>query len=362
MAMFARNLLDARGDARADFLRGTKWCDAEISPLTADMGTRRYLRLARGAETAVLLESLPDGHPDASPGHSMADWLTMNTYLAANGLSVPEVYTADIRTGYMLLEDWGDMTFTRALDDGQDATKLYLLATQAMRAFNALPVPSRIDVPDFFDSHLPRTARRLVDYALPYVRGTRNEDGLVDSFMHIVAQIKAQISGQHGPPEMCLTHTDFHLGNLMWLSRREGIKACGLLDFQNPMRAPLCYDFVNLLFDARRQPDDSIVAQCRKLYTDTLTPAERASFAAWEAFVAFLFHARVTGQFLKAGLMGHTYYLQFVPIVAGHLLCDLQNPVLEPVADFMAAHKVNLDFSSPINIERLRPLVRTDAV
>ncbi len=359
--MFARNLLDERLDMRASFLSGTAWKDGQITPLNADMGTRRYLRISSNGRSAVLLESLPDGHSQASPGHRLDDWVRVNHSLAACGLSVPEIYAQDLRSGYMLIEDWGDLTFTKALDEGYDQKKLYGLATDALIVLNKIELPAPFPVPDFFNSHLPLTARRLVDWFFPFVRARPNEDGLIQGFNETIIQIKQNITKQIGDPVLCFSHTDFHPGNLMLL-QRPGIKACGILDFQNPMHAPKAYDFINLLYDARRMPDDDVIKFCQSRYCHGMTQEEHDAFEQWGVYVRMLFHARVTGQFLKAGLMGHEFYMQFLPVVVRHLQRDLTYPAMQPLADFLAAHNVNLDMPQVINLNHLRGLISPDAV
>ena len=45
---------------------------------------------------------------------------------------------------------------------------------------------------------------------------------------------------------------DYHVDNLMVLDGRDGVAACGLLDFQDAVLGPLSYDLVSLLEDVRR--------------------------------------------------------------------------------------------------------------
>ena len=49
-----------------------------------------------------------------------------------------------------------------------------------------------------------------------------------------------------------LVHRDFHIDNLFFLKDRKGLKACGLIDFQDAVIGPSSYDLLSLLEDARR--------------------------------------------------------------------------------------------------------------
>ena len=45
---------------------------------------------------------------------------------------------------------------------------------------------------------------------------------------------------------------DYHVDNLLLVPDRAGIKACGILDFQDAVSGPITYDLMSLLEDARR--------------------------------------------------------------------------------------------------------------
>ena len=49
---------------------------------------------------------------------------------------------------------------------------------------------------------------------------------------------------------------DYHVDNLMVLAERDGVRRCGLLDFQDAVVGPASYDLVSLLQDSRRNISD----------------------------------------------------------------------------------------------------------
>ena len=55
------------------------------------------------------------------------------------GLSAPEVYRFDSANGLLLLEDFGDDTFTPLLERGEDENRLYLLAANALMTLQREP-------------------------------------------------------------------------------------------------------------------------------------------------------------------------------------------------------------------------------
>ena len=107
------------------FLSGAGWGSATVEWRPGDASFRRYARLTLGGETAMLMDAPP-------PKENVRPFLRIGALLAKAGLSTPEVMAADETAGFLLLEDFGDATFTRLLDDGADAEPLYALATEAL--------------------------------------------------------------------------------------------------------------------------------------------------------------------------------------------------------------------------------------
>ena len=59
---------------------------------------------------------------------------------------------------------------------------------------------------------------------------------------------------------------DYHKDNLLWLPTRPGVRACGLLDFQDAQRGHPSYDLVSLIEDARRDVAPAVHAACLERY------------------------------------------------------------------------------------------------
>src|SRR5215470_10381485 len=124
-AMLASVGQDAREARIAAFLAEHGWGDAERVPLAGDASFRRYDRLSRPGETAVLMDA-PPPMEDVRPFVRIAD------LLRSAGLSAPAIWAADETAGLLLLEDFGDDTYTRLLDRGADPVALYDLAIDVL--------------------------------------------------------------------------------------------------------------------------------------------------------------------------------------------------------------------------------------
>jgi aminoglycoside/choline kinase family phosphotransferase len=84
-----------------DFLAAHGWAGAEIRPLAGDASFRRYFRVHRGDETAVLMDAPPE-HEDVGP------FLKVAEHLLERGFAPPRPLAVDRDQGLLLLEDFGD--------------------------------------------------------------------------------------------------------------------------------------------------------------------------------------------------------------------------------------------------------------
>ena len=119
------------------FLAAHGWDGADALPLAGDASHRRYMRLHRGAESAVLMI--------APPGLELVEpFVAVGRYLAGLGLSVPAIRGVDAAHGLVLLEDLGDLSFVAALNAGHDEAELYAAATDVLARVHREPAPDSL--------------------------------------------------------------------------------------------------------------------------------------------------------------------------------------------------------------------------
>src|SRR4051812_24590716 len=90
------------------FLSKTPFAGAELFPLAGDASFRRYIRLKKGSESAMLMDAPPDKE-DVRPFVAVAQ------YLHGAGFSAPFIHARQEGQGLLLLEDLGDDSFSLVL-------------------------------------------------------------------------------------------------------------------------------------------------------------------------------------------------------------------------------------------------------
>ena len=317
----------ARDRAIGGFLASAGWADAALAPLAQDASFRRYWRARRGMETAVLMDAPPDRE-------RTGPYLAIARHLRSLGFSAPAVLAADTAAGLLLLEDLGEDTFTRLLTGGADEPALYRLATDALIALHANP-PGRAvpaGLPRYDDDMLAGEADLLIDWYAPSVLGKPVSARARAAYR---ARWKTVFEAARGVPET-LVLRDYHVDNLMRIPRREGIAACGLLDFQDAVAGPVSYDFVSLVEDARRDLAPGLAAGMRARYLAAFPALDAAAFDVSRAVLGAQRHCKVLGIFARLCVRdGKPGYLDHIPRVWRLLEASLAHPRLAPVRDWL---------------------------
>ena len=349
---------ESRGDLRGDFLRRCGWAGVPLTPVGEDCAFRRYFRMTRGEDSVILMEAVPDGSDIATTGHRLIDFVRISAYLRRLGLVTPAVFEADDANGYLLIEDFGDVSFKAATDVKASRGDLYALATDILAELRRRAHPDDMDLPGYYESHVHTGRRRAVDWYMPAVLARRNPDGLADDYLRVWDSIEAQLP----PCPRGFQHIDYHFENLMWREGFEGLARCGILDFQGAMTGPVPYDLANLLEDARVDVPADLRAAMLARYCADMGAEERAAFMAWYRILATQFHCRVIGQFIRLSVRdGKERYRAFIPRLGGYIREGLKDPVLAPLRAWFAAQGVDFSNTTIPPADVVRPFIREDA-
>ena len=308
------------------FLSSGAWKGAQRLPFAHDASFRRYFRLTGGPRPALLMDAPP-------PQEDVRPWSRIARHLDRLGLSAPSIYEADEQRGLLVIEDYGDETFPRALQHG-DAAALYAAAVDTLVALHRAPAALKVDVPDYDDATLLEKASLLLDWFIPAAGGTVSDAARAE----YEAAWRALLPLRKGVPE-ALALRDYFPENIMWLPAREGVRRCGLLDFQDASRAPAVYDLVSLLEDARRDVPEPLREAMTERYLAAFPGQDRAAFAAAAAVMAAQRHARVIGVFARLWKRdGKPRYLAHIPRVWRLLERALLHPALAPLKRWFDSH------------------------
>ena len=283
-----------RREQLSGFLARNGLGSASFEALSTDASGRRYFRLSGAGASRIVMDAPP-------PREDVRPFVAVGRHLHGLGFSAPAILAEDPASGFLLLEDLGDDTYARVmalrpLPAGGDEASLYALATDVLVALHGFG--ARALLPGL----VPYTGEALIDATmlLPewYLPAVDGHAAMVDDIDSWRAAWRDVLAAMPAAPDT-LVLRDFHQDNLMWLRDRPGIRACGLLDFQDALRGHPAYDLASLIEDARRDIDPGLRAAMLDRYLVAAGARDRAAFEAAFAILGAQRHARIIGLFVR---------------------------------------------------------------
>ena len=306
-----------------EFLAAAGWGGAARTPLAGDASFRRYERIARNGRHAMLMDAPP-------PMEDIRPFVRIARHLGALGYSAPEIIFEDAEAGLLLLEDLGDDTYTSRLEAGDDENALYRLAVDVLIDLHRRPAGEAVadGVTAFDDDMMMEEAALMTEWYLPAVLGADRAGALADSYRQCWLPLLP--SARSVPDSLVLR--DYHVDNLMRIDGREGIAACGLLDFQDAVVGPVSYDLMSLVEDARRDVDLNLATAMRGRYLAAFPDIDIAAYDTSFTVLAAQRHCKVIGIFTRLSVRdGKPVYLEHIPRLWRLLERALTHPMLVPL-------------------------------
>lgn len=341
---------ERRRAIRENFIAGLSrqmgWDAVTLEALPADASFRRYYRLHGAGKPMLLMQDPPD-RPAVPPFVMVEPFIKIDDHMRRLGLRAPEIYARDIPNGLLVIEDFGDDTYTRLLNRGVEAKDLYEIAVDVLSHLHRHPARNDIELPAYDDRLLVDEAMLLVDWYYPALCGRVPTADMKDSYRAVWQRLFAGMTKD----QQTMVLRDYHVDNLMLAADGEGIARCGLLDFQDAVIGPFSYDLMSLLEDARRDVPLDLQKHLYDRYMTAMGPLDRAAFDYSYRLLAAQRHAKVLGIFVRLFMRdGKDRYLQFIPHVHMLFMRALDDNALAPLKQWFADH--DFDIAGKLDIKK----------
>jgi len=336
-----------------EFLARAGWGDASLSPLPGDASTRRYARLAMSGRKAMLMDQPQDAEGAVAPpgaseqarralgynavarlaGADCSRFAAAAAWLRSHGLAAPDIYAADHKQGFVILEDLGDALFADMLAGGVDEKQLYEAAVEVLAKIHADDAPAMLGTGkplfDFDQAALLAETDLMPEWFLPLALGRNVTD---EEEAEHRALWRAALAGI-GQSRRVFVHRDYHAENLLWLPHRHRIARVGLIDFQDAVAGSAAYDLISLIEDARRDVRPELAEAAALHYLEAMRVqgmrVDEQIFRHEMAVMAAQRNAKIIGIFARLYRRdGKPRYLAFLPRVWNYLERDLAHPAL----------------------------------
>lgn len=219
------------------FLKKNGISNTKLQLIEGDASTRKYYRIDYKSKL-LLMDS-------QSEVNNNERFVCISNYLNKINLSSPKIIDYDQQNGLLLIEDLGNYTFNKALEDNIPEIMLYKKAIDSLILLHKNKVPG--NVPYYDVNILMKEVNLFIEWYCPNL-GLQLSKESIDNWNKIWINYLNPITKNNN----ILVLRDFHADNLFWLPERIKEKQLGIIDFQDALIGHIAYDISSLLNDVRR--------------------------------------------------------------------------------------------------------------
>jgi hypothetical protein len=227
--------------------KGRKVLDFFVEPLFGDASGRSYCRVYFENTSVVMMKVANIKPGEFGRGDSFNDFMEIRNFLGSIGVNVPEILAVIDEQKAMLLEDLGDITLFKLIENDKknkfkyikDALDLLADTQQKLYSRTTFNTPAdkrrfttKLFMDEFYHFYEYMIAKRV--YAVPY----KNLWPKLEKYC-------TRISKELSTLPYFFSHRDFQSKNIMVKDEKKY-----LIDFQDALMAPAVYDLVSLLRDS----------------------------------------------------------------------------------------------------------------
>ncbi len=313
------------------FLHDSGWNTAEIRTMQEDASARKYYRLQKTNQTAILMDAAP-------PFEEVGEFARKAEIFSSYGLSIPQIYARNDANGFLLLEDFGSTSFAQAMRGGENSGELYRDAVAALVHTHLQSSAAAKKLPTLDDGRLVYLVSWMIEWYVPLVQPQTLSRTIRERFIELwVDAFKIM----RAVPQHAI-HLDYQFHNLMLLPGKTSFARCGILDFQDACYGPVTADLVMLLQDAREDVPVNVVRTGIEQYLHSFPQINRDDFMASYAVFAAHNAARILGLFARLKIRdGKGQYLRHMPRNLKYFMDNLDHPALAPIREWFDTHVPN---------------------
>lgn len=300
-----------RQKLKIEFLDKSRIGSYDIEELPMDASLRSYARIKCDSKSYILMDCPPLYTPITS-------FVNIDQLLTSHHLRAPKIFNMDHENGFILMEDFGDVTVKEFILNHQHSTR-----DTYCKIIDLLIGIQKIDTKTLEEHDTNIMLSGIETYVEWYlnVEGRKESSFMArgDNYLNSWRALLETL------PDLgkVVVLRDFHVENLMALDGSS--KNIGLLDFQDAMLGHRAYDLVSLLQDARYDVPDDLEAEMINYYLSYHPKIDRNLFLYSYHLLGFQRNSRILGVFNRKALRDNDdKYLKFIPLVQRYLAKNLE--------------------------------------
>lgn len=231
-----------------------------VTRIPGDASTRKYYRVVSNLQSYIVMRTEP--FPDQGNG---LPFLSVQRHLSNSGVDVPQVLDVDSERGFILLEDLGDTTLLRKLQEIGTSSEERQLYERVIDSLVQLQVEASPNGKKHKEKKLEAFKLRFdyeklmweINFTVENFYQLYLKRNLTAKFQKVIADCFGRICSFIAEQPTVLSHRDFHSRNIMIPHTPGSQERLVMIDFQDARMGPAQYDLASLLKDSYYQLEDS---------------------------------------------------------------------------------------------------------
>jgi len=303
--------------------------EEDIIPIKNDASFRKYYRIKN--KKLIVMDAPPD------KGESIEQFRTIADIIHTFNLSAPQIVSFDTKQGFMLLEDFGQTSFSNILNKDNES-KLYKKAIEVLIQINKQSKSKEKKISklkSYSIDLLVNESLLFIDWYLEKRKGELVSSDQKKEFIKILNDFYNNIK----PQSSTLVLRDYHVDNLFFLNNQKSLKQVGLIDFQDAVIGSPLYDLASLLEDVRRPLRRNLQKKLLEIYIKAISingqDAEREM-----RFFSIQRNLKILGIFCRLSIRDKKDgYLKYLPNAVKLLRKNLQDPFFINLVNWLKQFK-----------------------
>ena len=282
--------------------------DATIEVASADASFRRYFRVMQGQSTWVAMDAPPEKE-------TLLPFIDITERLLAQKVNAPFIFQRSTEQGFLLLSDLGNTPYLPELNN-ESADSLY---RDAFGALIKIQQASTKGLPCYNDALLQQEMDLMPEWFFKEHLGIT----LLGAEQEILQGVFNRLKENALEQPQVFVHRDYHSRNLMVTEENNP----GVIDYQDAVLGPICYDLVSLLRDCYiAWPEEQVyqwVAEYQTIVTEQglMQAVSPEVFNKWFDFIGLQRHIKVLGIFARLNHRdGKASYLKDLPLTLSYVM------------------------------------------
>ena len=301
----------------------------DIISIKNDASFRKYYRIKN--KKLIVMDAPPD------KGESIEQFRAIADIIHTFNLSAPQIVSFDTKQGFMLLEDFGQTSFSNILNKDNES-KLYKKAIEVLIQINKQSKSKEKKISklkSYSIDLLVNESLLFIDWYLEKRKGELVSSDQKKEFIQILNDFYNNIK----PQSSTLVLRDYHVDNLFFLNNQKSLKQVGLIDFQDAVIGSPLYDLASLLEDVRRPLRRNLQKKLLEIYIKAINfnvqDAEREM-----RFFSIQRNLKILGIFCRLSIRDKKDgYLKYLPNAVKLLRKNLQDPFFINLVNWLKQFK-----------------------